>query len=169
LGALAAPHIPNNIDLLGHPSLIFYQSGYSLHTLRQASRRSWRIGQRQAVRVFHLHYADTMQSSCLRLMSKKMLVSLAMEGKFSDGGLQSFEEDDDMLTAMARELVTKHGIGESADALWKQLHAEQLRILPPNPAVAVAAKAEPVSVPEVPEEPKIWTPRDGPAVQLSLF
>lgn len=161
--------IETGLDLLGHPSLIFYQSGYSLHTLRQASRRSWRIGQRQAVRVFHLHYADTMQSSCLRLMAKKMLVSLAMEGKFSDGGLQSFEEDDDMLTAMARELVTKHGIGESADSLWKQLHAERLRILPPKPVVAVAAKAEPVSVPEVPEEPKIWIPRDGPAVQLSLF
>ena len=48
-------------------------------------RRSWRIGQRQAVRVFHLHYAETIQSSCLRLMAKKMLVSLAMEGKFSEG------------------------------------------------------------------------------------
>jgi hypothetical protein len=137
--------IETGLDLLGHPSLIFYQSGYSLHTLRQASRRSWRIGQRQAVRVFHLHYADTMQSSCLRL--KKMLVSLAMEGKFSDGGLQSFEEDDDMLTAMARELVTKHGIGESADALWKQLQAEQLRILPPKPVVAVASSEDPVPSP----------------------
>jgi hypothetical protein len=31
--------------------------------LRQASRRSWRIGQRQAVRVFHLHYVETIQSS----------------------------------------------------------------------------------------------------------
>ncbi|HEY6271993.1 MAG TPA: hypothetical protein VIX19_08375 [Terriglobales bacterium] len=97
--------------------------------------------------MFHLHYADTMQSSCLRLMAKKMLVSLAMEGKFSDGGLQSFEEDDDMLTAMARELVTKHGIGESADALWKQLQAEQLRILPPKPVVAVASSEDPVHSP----------------------
>jgi hypothetical protein len=134
--------IETGLDLLSHPSLIFYQSGYSLHTLRQASRRSWRIGQRQAVRVFHLHYADSMQSSCLRLMAKKMLVSLAMEGKFADGGLQSFEEDDDMLTAMARELVTKHGIGESADALWKQLQAEQLRVQPLRPVVPQDSEAE---------------------------
>jgi hypothetical protein len=119
--------------LLSHPSLIFYESGYSLHTLRQASRRFWRIGQRQAVRVFHLHYAETIQSSCLRLMAKKMLVSLAMGGKFSDGGLQAFEEDNDVLTAMARELVSKHGIGESADALWKQLQTERMQILPPIP------------------------------------
>ena len=47
--------IETGLDLLSHPSLIFYQSGYSLHTLRQASRRSWRIGQRQPVRVFYLH------------------------------------------------------------------------------------------------------------------
>lgn len=39
--------IETGLDLLSHPTLIFYESGYSLHTLRQASRRSWRIGQRQ--------------------------------------------------------------------------------------------------------------------------
>lgn len=55
--------------------------------LRQASRRSWRIGQKQPVRVVFLHYATTMQESCLRLMGKKLLVSLAMEGKFSNEGL----------------------------------------------------------------------------------
>jgi hypothetical protein len=38
--------IETGLDLLSHPTLIFYESGYSLHTLRQASRRSWRIGQR---------------------------------------------------------------------------------------------------------------------------
>ena len=36
-----------------------------------------------------------------------------------------------MLTAMARELVTKQGIGESADAVWRQLQTEQSRFLPP--------------------------------------
>ena len=30
--------------LLWFPTLYFYETGYSLHTLRQASRRSWRIG-----------------------------------------------------------------------------------------------------------------------------
>src|ERR1039458_8799629 len=50
--ACQACHIPRNLDLMSHSSLIFFESGYSLHTLRQASRRSWRIGQRQSVRVF---------------------------------------------------------------------------------------------------------------------
>ena len=123
--------IETGMDLLSHPSLIFYESGYSLHTLRQASRRSWRIGQRQPVRVFYLHYEETTQSACLRLMGKKLLVSLAMEGKFYREGLQSLDEDDDMLTAMARELVTEKRFGQSADEVWRQIQAEQVRVLPP--------------------------------------
>lgn len=71
-----------------------------------------------------LHYAGTMQESCLRLMGKKLLVSLALEGKFANDGLQAFEDDDDMLTAMARELVTQKGVGERADELWRQLQRQ---------------------------------------------
>ena len=62
------------------------------------------------MRVFYLQYEETMQSSCLRLMGKKLLVSLAMEGKSCREGLQALEEDEDMLTAMARELVTEKGV-----------------------------------------------------------
>jgi len=134
--------IETGLDLLSHPTLIFYESGYSLHTLRQASRRSWRIGQRQPVRVFYLHYEDTVQTTCLRLMGKKLLVSLAMEGKFSEEGLQALGDGEDMLTAMARELVTERGIGEQADVVWRQIQAEQDRIVP-----AMAHDPEPVESP----------------------
>jgi len=55
----------------------------------QASRRSWRIGQRLPVKVeIPALTPETMQESCLRLMGKKLMVSLAMEGKFSSEGLQ---------------------------------------------------------------------------------
>ena len=37
--------VETELDLLAFPTLYFYETGYSLHTLRQASRRSWRIGQ----------------------------------------------------------------------------------------------------------------------------
>ena len=43
--------VETGLDLLFAPTILFHESGYSLHTLRQASRRSWRIGQRQPVRV----------------------------------------------------------------------------------------------------------------------
>ena len=41
--------VETGLDLLDFPAILFYESGYSLHTLRQASRRSWRIGQRRPV------------------------------------------------------------------------------------------------------------------------
>ena len=71
--------VETGLDLLAFPTLYFYQTGYSLHTLRQASRRSWRIGQKLPVRVKFLTYKGTMQETCLRLMGRKMLVALMME------------------------------------------------------------------------------------------
>ena len=122
--------VETGLDLLDFPTIIFYESGYSLHSLRQASRRSWRIGQRRPVRVKFLCYEGTMQTACLRLMGKKLLVALTMEGKFAGEGLQNIDEDDDMLSAMARELVERNGIGESADAVWKGLNTEHQKLFP---------------------------------------
>jgi hypothetical protein len=136
--------VETGLDLLDFPTIIFYESGYSLHTLRQASRRSWRIGQRRPVRVKFFCYEGTMQTACLRLMGKKLLVALTMEGKFAGEGLQNIDEDDDMLSAMARELVETNGIGESADAVWKALNSEHQKLFP-----TASEPAEEVAVPEL--------------------
>ena len=82
-----------------------------------------------------------MQEVCLRLMGKKLLVALAMEGKFAADGLQGIDGDDDMLTAMARELVENRGIGETAAAVWRSVG--ELR-----PSTAAPAEEEPI-VPSV--------------------
>jgi len=71
-----------------------------------------------------------MQTACLRLMGKKLLVALTMEGKFAGEGLQNIDEDDDVLSAMARELVERNGIGETADAVWKALNTEHQKLFP---------------------------------------
>src|SRR5207244_10078200 len=77
-----------------------------------------------------LCYEGTMQTACLRLMGKKLLVALTMEGKFAGEGLQNIDEDDDMLSAMARELVERNGIGETADAIWKALNTGHQKLFP---------------------------------------
>lgn len=117
--------VETGLDLLWFPTIYFYETGYSLHTLRQASRRSWRIGQRFDVRVKFLIYDETTQRTCLRLMGRKMLVALMMEGKFSGEGIHLLDADDDLLAAMARELVEQGGVGESADAVWAELRRER--------------------------------------------
>ncbi len=91
------------------------------------------------MRVKYFAYAGTMQENCLRLMGKKLLVSLAMEGKFATHGLQALDDDGDMLTAMARELVTQKGVGEKADACWRELqkqHAQLVESQRPRPPEA---------------------------------
>ena len=35
-----------------------------------------------------------------------------------------------MLSAMARELVEKNGIGENADAIWRALHLQHQKLFP---------------------------------------
>jgi hypothetical protein len=185
--------VETGLDLLAFPTLHFYETGYSLHTLRQASRRSWRIGQRQAVRVKFLTYTGTMQETCLRLMGKKMLVALMMEGKFSGEGLQSLDTDEDLMSAMARELVEKAGVGESADRMWRELDRERERVLPQPPAALADEDENPVfdlSVTESTDPPaglsgihiveppagvrirqkhSLWPTASEPAVQLNLF
>jgi hypothetical protein len=126
--------VQTGLDLIEFPTILFYETGYSIYVLRQASRRSWRIGQRLPVKVKFLHYASTMQESCLRLMGKKLLVSLAMEGKFSSEGLQAINDEDDILMAMARDLVTDKGIGERADQVWSSLQKKQEEIFAVKPS-----------------------------------
>jgi superfamily II DNA or RNA helicase len=152
--------VETGLDLLDFPTMIFYESGYSLHTLRQASRRSWRIGQVWPVRVLFMCYEATMQTSCLRLMGKKLLVALTMEGKFAGEGLQSIDEDDDMLSALARELVERNGIGETADAVWRALNTEHQKLFPRDshnddrasslemPGILLDARSDPASLVE---------------------
>jgi Helicase conserved C-terminal domain len=134
--------VQTGLDLIEFPTILFYETGYSIYVLRQASRRSWRIGQRLPVKVKFLHYAETMQESCLRLMGKKLLVSLAMEGKFSSEGLQAINDEDDILMAMARELVTEKGIGERADAVWAALQKKQEGVFAVRPSDVESAAAQ---------------------------
>jgi hypothetical protein len=156
--------------LIFAPDILFYQTGYSIFTLRQASRRSWRIGQRRDVVVKFLHYAGTMQETCLRLMGKKLLVSLAMEGKFAAEGL-AMEEGDDLLMAMARELVTEQHIGETADQVWAALQ-EQAEVfgVRDKETPKSDAEAEPV-VEDVSDLPVPLAPSPLPAAvtQLLMF
>lgn len=159
--------VQTGLDLYWAKTVCWVQTGFSTYTLRQASRRSWRIGQKDPIRVLFFPYRNSAQESCLRLIGKKLLVSLAMEGKLEGGGLQSLEGDDDVLTAMARELVSK-GVGESAAAVWRAVLQQTLESRPAATPLSTALIHEPPQL-VVPPAPELWTPRSKIAEQLSLF
>jgi superfamily II DNA or RNA helicase len=113
--------VETGLDLLGFPTLLFYQTGYSVFTLRQSSRRSWRIGQTEPVRVKYFYYDGTLQEKALRLMGAKVRASLSVEGKFSSEGLVALCQGEDMMTAMAKAVADQMGDGvESAESYWRR-------------------------------------------------
>jgi SNF2 family DNA or RNA helicase len=98
--------VKTGLDLLEFPTIVFMQSGYNVYTLQQASRRSWRIGQKQPVRVIYLGYAKTSQMTCLELMAKKIAVSQSTSGEVPESGLDVLNQDGDSVeVALARQLV----------------------------------------------------------------
>ena len=113
--------VETGLDLLDFPTLIFHQTGYSVYTLRQASRRSWRIGQNRDVKVYYLFYRNTIQEKALQLMGSKMEASLAIEGKFSEEGLLAMTQGEDMSTALAKALVDGLDV-EGAEDIWRKIN-----------------------------------------------
>jgi superfamily II DNA or RNA helicase len=117
--------VQTGLDLLDFPTIIFYQTGYSIFTLRQASRRSWRIGQDKPVRIHYLHYRGTMQERALELVGKKLSASLAIEGKLTDDGLASLSTGEDMTLMLAKALIEGTRI-DGAESMWRSMNAKRL-------------------------------------------
>lgn len=115
-------------------TLIFYETGYNTFTLRQAARRSWRIGQPLNCRVYYLYYKGTMQHRAMQMISKKIASSAALEGEFSSEGLAGMMADDSAAMSLAKSL--KDSI-DDADASrgWSKLKS---RDRPRTPKIAAS-------------------------------
>lgn len=97
--------VSTGLDLLAFPTIMFAQERYNLFQLRQASRRSWRIGQTQPVRVLFFAYEGTMQEVCLRVLGDKLLAAQAVEGRFSAEGLQALSNGQNTALILANALA----------------------------------------------------------------
>ena len=99
--------VQTGLDLIDFPTLIWYETDYSVYVMRQASRRSWRIGQTRPVKVVFMSYKNTLQADALKLVAKKLQSSLAVEGELPEDGLAAYGDDgDDLMMALARKIVS---------------------------------------------------------------
>ena len=99
--------VQTGLDLIDFPTICWYETDYSVYTMRQASRRSWRIGQTQPVRLVFMSYRNTLQADALKLVAKKLQSSLAVEGELPEDGLAAYgDEGDDLMMALARKIVS---------------------------------------------------------------
>jgi hypothetical protein len=103
----------------------------STYTLRQASRRSWRIPQKKTVRVYFLTYSGTMQTRLMQLMADKLTCSLAIEGELSDKGLAALSDSSDSLakelTRMLLEKADEEGETSLKD-IWAAYRKREVQV-----------------------------------------
>lgn len=150
--------VETGLDLNAFTTIIFYSMGYNLFTLRQASRRSWRINQTAPkVEVYMLYYADTMQAKAMKLMASKLAVAGIIEGTFSEEGLAAMSDVKDMTSQMAKELAA--GIRDNVEDIAAAF--KKMAIINPErkKTVESAPKTDELPVPEITSE------AIGPTVQ----
>ena len=125
--------VQTGLDLVAFQTLVWYETDYSVYTMRQASRRSWRIGQTEPVQVVFMAYRNTLQADALQLVAKKLQSSLAVEGELPEDGLAAYGDDgDDLMLALARKIVAGEedaGSVESVFAQAQQVAAEAEALL----------------------------------------
>ena len=140
--------VETGLDLNAFTTIIFYSMGYNLFTLRQASRRSWRINQTEPkVEVYMLYYADTLQAKAMKLMASKLAVAGIIEGTFSEEGLAAMSDVRDMTSQMAKELAA--GIRDNVEDIAAAF--KKMAVVNPNRKAAVqpAAKESALSAPNI--------------------
>ncbi|MCC6602212.1 MAG: hypothetical protein IT327_03320 [Anaerolineae bacterium] len=100
--------VETGIDLLDFPAIVWMAIDYSVYTVLQASRRSWRIGQTKPVKVYFFAYEETIQEDALRLVAAKVAAALRVNGDTVED--DSLAELDDLssgdLVAMLARIIT---------------------------------------------------------------
>jgi SNF2 family DNA or RNA helicase len=151
--------VSTGMNLLEYPVIVFFDTGYSTYTLRQASRRSYRINQKkEQIDVYYLYTEKTIQQDCLSLMACKNEVSLLVEGEIQDGGLSALSDSaGSILSELAKvingELKTENPL--EVFARLNKLNNENKKKPRPEMVQPAIAMENEIIVPHLPISPTI--------------
>jgi hypothetical protein len=98
--------------------LVCYETGCNLFTLRQAVRRSWRIGWKRECRVYCLFYEATMQEAAMALKGRKLSAAQALDEHLPGDTPRAWE-----------------AIAETADGAVEDVESEPLEVAAVEPSV----------------------------------
>jgi len=113
------------LDLITWPTLIFYQMSYDINSVRQASRRSWRIGQTRECRVYYMIADGTQQVSQFQACMLKRAHAMMAEGRLDRSELAKYGRDTtSALAADLAECLADEDLGIK----WAELAAKDLDI-----------------------------------------
>lgn len=87
-----------------YPTIIFYQMGYSMFDVWQASRRHYRLNQTKECRTYYMAWEGTAQQAAISLIAEKQASTSAIQGKFSTEGLTAMANGVDTRMKLAQSL-----------------------------------------------------------------
>lgn len=97
--------VETGLDLMFANTIVQYSIEFSINTLRQSIRRSWRLGQTKPVRVIFMAYKGTMQETATNLIARKMRAAELVDGDEA-GGLAQFDAGGgNFLLELAHEVL----------------------------------------------------------------
>lgn len=97
--------VETGLDLMFANTIVQFGVEYSINTIRQSIRRSWRLGQDKPVRVVFMAYRGTMQATATNLIARKMRAAELVDGDMA-GGLAQFDAGGgNFLLELAHEVL----------------------------------------------------------------
>lgn len=170
--------VQTGLDLVDFPTLIYLEVDYSVFTMSQSSRRSWRLGQTKPVEVYYAIYRDTMQHRAAGRVAQKQAAAYLFSGDAVQGALaQEDEAGQSFLMELARSVIDQVGIPDLKTLFQERAHEHafsesDLGIAVATPAVQVEEVENPdgVETADLPGETG-WpvVPDPGRYQQGSLF
>ena len=90
-----------------YPTIIFYQVGYDMIKIWQASRRHYRLNQKKECRTFYLVSECTIQIDAVQLVATKEVATSSIQGQFSAEGLSTMAKGVDARVILAQSVAEK--------------------------------------------------------------
>ncbi len=171
--------------------IYWHEVEYSIYVMRQASRRSWRIGQTRPVDVHFAVYSDTLQQEALALVASKLKSALMVEGDLGDEGLSALNSGatEDLMVALAKKLSKQEASdagslealfaeakalddatdGMIGDANWGEESTNRRKPTPTDPSLSPEELAELWAEVLLGEEPRPEPEREEQGVRTLAF
>ncbi len=117
--------VETGLDLVAFQSTAFYELDYSIYTMQQAARRTWRLGQVDDVAVYYAVYADTMEHRAMGLVAQKLAAALLLTGDAVEGALvQQSDSGRGFLADLAKSVIAGSQIAD-LNSLFRERSREQ--------------------------------------------
>ncbi len=112
------------LDLLDFPTVIWMGTEYSVYTILQASRRPYRIGQDQPVRVYFYYYKGTLQEKAIDLIARKCASSIRVNGDVISDSDLAVSEANTIEDALGRMILNnEESQTKNVHAMFKEAKA----------------------------------------------